>query len=251
MSLEKDITEIKKLSEKKLQEDLENDANFRPDPSHKPMPYKRRAKAEKYFENDKCTVVGPVERYEDLVSLGNGAQWFSNYPDAQRKQKFDACVATYGWNFYVIISKTGLDRICVVVYPDKTPDAYDKNDIRMSEDDLIAKHVELLIPDFIYQKPSDIVADQEVSDLEKSWNTSNTDVPNESKTNESTQRQVLKNFSGKIIGFIDIKSNGDQELKNYSGKILGTFVKGGNVTRDFSGKILFQGNALTALIAQQ
>ena len=69
-----------------------------------------------------------------------------------------------------------------------------------------------------------------------------------SSVNEATQRQVLKTFSGKIIGYIDMKSNGDQELKNYTGIILGRYLKDKDVTQNYSGKILTQGNTLTMLL---
>jgi hypothetical protein len=63
-------------------------------------------------------------------------------------------------------------------------------------------------------------------------------------------REVLKTFSGKIIGYIDYKSNGDQELKDYKGLILGRFVADRNVTQNYGGKILSYGNTLAQLLKQ-
>jgi len=62
------------------------------------------------------------------------------------------------------------------------------------------------------------------------------------------QKEAIKNFSGQIIGYIYLNPNGDQELKNYSGKILGRYVKGRNVTQNYSGTILSYGNTLAMLL---
>ena len=62
---------------------------------------------------------------------------------------------------------------------------------------------------------------------------------------------VVKNFYGKILGYIKTLPNGDQEVKNFYGQILGYYKKSNNVTTDFSGKWLYQGNCLSALIVNE
>ena len=64
----------------------------------------------------------------------------------------------------------------------------------------------------------------------------------------TTGKIPVKNFSGKILGYIEYKPNGDQELKNYSGMILGTFNATRNITQNYSGTILNYGNTLTMLL---
>ena len=61
-------------------------------------------------------------------------------------------------------------------------------------------------------------------------------------------KEAIKNFSGKIIGYIDFKENGDQELKSYSGMILGRYVANRNITQNYSGTVLTYGNTLTMLL---
>lgn len=72
----------------------------------------------------------------------------------------------------------------------------------------------------------------------------NTDISEANKT----QKEILRNFSGQIIGYIEISPNGDQELKNYSGKILGRYVSNRNITQNWSGTILSYGNTLSMLL---
>ena len=64
--------------------------------------------------------------------------------------------------------------------------------------------------------------------------------------NAAYHDEYLKDFSGKIIGRITTKSNGEQTIRDFNGKILGTYD--GTYTRDFNGKILSQGNTLARLI---
>jgi len=61
----------------------------------------------------------------------------------------------------------------------------------------------------------------------------------------------IKTFSGRILGFIEYKPNGDQELKNYSGMILGTFNATRNITQNYSGNILAYGNTLSMLLKDE
>ncbi len=64
-------------------------------------------------------------------------------------------------------------------------------------------------------------------------------------------RETIKNFSGQIIAYIDTSSDGTQTLKNYSGTILGYYNPKRNITQNYSGKILAEGNALGMLIPNE
>ena len=63
-----------------------------------------------------------------------------------------------------------------------------------------------------------------------------------------TGREAIREFGGKIIGYIVYKDNGNQEITEFSGKVLGYYDSKSNTTHDFYGKILSQGNTLTRLI---
>ena len=59
---------------------------------------------------------------------------------------------------------------------------------------------------------------------------------------------VIREFSGKIIGYIYVAENGDKTVKAFSGKILGYYDASRDVTTNFGGKILYQGDASSALL---
>ncbi len=61
-------------------------------------------------------------------------------------------------------------------------------------------------------------------------------------------REIIKDFSGRIIGYLDEQSNGDIIAKDAGGRILGRYDRGLNVTKDAYGKILFKGNMAGSLI---
>ena len=56
------------------------------------------------------------------------------------------------------------------------------------------------------------------------------------------ERQMIRQFSGKIVGFIDVDSNGDKTVRAFSGMILGYYRKNRDVTTDFYGKIIAWGD---------
>lgn len=60
--------------------------------------------------------------------------------------------------------------------------------------------------------------------------------------------EEIKDFYGRIIGYIDHLPNGDQIIKNFYKQNLGTYVASLNVTRDFFGRNVSTGNTLTALL---
>ena len=61
--------------------------------------------------------------------------------------------------------------------------------------------------------------------------------------------EQIRDFYGKIIGSIETQSNGDRIVRDFYGKILGYYRSSRNVTTDFYGKIIAQGDATGMLLA--
>ena len=55
--------------------------------------------------------------------------------------------------------------------------------------------------------------------------------------------QVIRDFYGKIIGYIEVKPNGDKIVRNFYRKVLGRYDKASDTTRDFYGKIIARGDS--------
>ncbi|MBQ8738672.1 MAG: hypothetical protein IJZ04_04155 [Clostridia bacterium] len=62
-------------------------------------------------------------------------------------------------------------------------------------------------------------------------------------------KEAIKEFSGRIIGYIDTKPNGDKVVSSWTGKILGTYFKSRNVTCDFYGRIIARGECCGMLFS--
>ncbi|MBR4800723.1 MAG: hypothetical protein IK048_03550 [Clostridia bacterium] len=56
------------------------------------------------------------------------------------------------------------------------------------------------------------------------------------------ERLTITKFSGQIVGFIDVESNGDKTVRDFYGKILGYYRKSNNATTLFSGRIIAFGD---------
>lgn len=64
-------------------------------------------------------------------------------------------------------------------------------------------------------------------------------------------RRDIKDWSGVIMGSIDTDpKTGDQTAVNFYGRILGYYYANRGRTVEFSGRILADGNILSALIAE-
>ena len=59
---------------------------------------------------------------------------------------------------------------------------------------------------------------------------------------------VIKDFYGKILGKIEVQSNGDKVVKDFYGRILGYYRKSQDITTDFYGRIVARGDAAASLI---
>lgn len=55
-------------------------------------------------------------------------------------------------------------------------------------------------------------------------------------------KEPVREFSGKIIGWVETENDGSQIVRAFSGKIIAKYDARFNVTREFSGKVLTQGN---------
>ena len=63
--------------------------------------------------------------------------------------------------------------------------------------------------------------------------------------------QTIKDYYGRILGYIKEETNGDKSAYDFYRRKLGTYDKKKNITRDFYGKILASGDILTSLIYQE
>ena len=63
-------------------------------------------------------------------------------------------------------------------------------------------------------------------------------------------REVIKDFYGRICGSLTTQPNGDIIAKDEYGKILGRFDSKMKMTKDAYGKILARGDTTSALIWQ-
>lgn len=61
-------------------------------------------------------------------------------------------------------------------------------------------------------------------------------------------KEIIKDFYGKIIGSIETLNNGDKIARDFYGKIVGKYYKKTNYTTDFYGKILAKGDITSALV---
>ena len=55
-------------------------------------------------------------------------------------------------------------------------------------------------------------------------------------------KEPVREFGGKIIGWVETDADGNQEVRNFIGEIVSRYDAKIKVTRDFYGNILTQGN---------
>lgn len=63
-------------------------------------------------------------------------------------------------------------------------------------------------------------------------------------------RDTIKDWRGKVLGFIDTYSNGDKVIRDFNLRILGRYDKKLDVTKDFYGRVLAKGDQLPMLLSQ-
>lgn len=59
---------------------------------------------------------------------------------------------------------------------------------------------------------------------------------------------TIKDFYGRMIGFIEEDNEGNRQIKDFYGRIKGFYDKKSNKTTDFYGRMVGQGDILTMLL---
>lgn len=62
------------------------------------------------------------------------------------------------------------------------------------------------------------------------------------------EKIILRDFYGKITGYIEVKDNGDKTLRDFYGVIKGYYKKSDDTTRDFYMRVVARGDQLTTLL---
>ena len=62
------------------------------------------------------------------------------------------------------------------------------------------------------------------------------------------KEEVIKDFTGKIIGYIETDNRGNKTIKNFHRQILGFYDANENVTRDFYRRIIARGDCSGMLL---
>ena len=65
---------------------------------------------------------------------------------------------------------------------------------------------------------------------------------------ETETKLVIREFGGRIIGYIYVDGNGKKTVKDYYGKILGYYYPDRDVTTDYLGKFIARGDVASALL---
>lgn len=66
----------------------------------------------------------------------------------------------------------------------------------------------------------------------------------------NSNTQIIRDFSGKILGKIETDHLGNKIVRDFYGHILGRYDKRNDVTRDFYGKIVARGDNCGLLISR-
>lgn len=61
-------------------------------------------------------------------------------------------------------------------------------------------------------------------------------------------KEPIKDWQGKILGFMETESNGNKVLRDFYGRILGKYDRSLDVTRDFYGRQVGKGDVLMTLL---
>lgn len=62
---------------------------------------------------------------------------------------------------------------------------------------------------------------------------------------------TIKDWTGKIIGYIDTLNNGDKVVRDFYRRILGKYDKNMDVTKDFYGRIVARGDQSAMLFSME
>ena len=64
----------------------------------------------------------------------------------------------------------------------------------------------------------------------------------------ATNTQTIRDFYGRIVGYIEEDNQGNKIVRDFYRVILGKYDKRQNITRDFYGRIIAKGDACSSLI---
>ena len=70
------------------------------------------------------------------------------------------------------------------------------------------------------------------------------------KEKDSMEEVTIKDWRGKIIGYIRTDRNGDKIVQDFSRKVLGRYDHQTDTTREFSGRVVAQGD-VTAMFLKE
>ena len=60
--------------------------------------------------------------------------------------------------------------------------------------------------------------------------------------------QTIRDFAGRILGYIETDAQGNKTVRDFYRVVLGTYDKRSDTTRDFAGRILARGDVAAGLI---
>lgn len=60
--------------------------------------------------------------------------------------------------------------------------------------------------------------------------------------------EPVKDWSGKVLGFVETDKKGNQIVKNFGGKVLARYNAEKDWTTDYAGKLLSRGNTAISYI---
>ena len=60
--------------------------------------------------------------------------------------------------------------------------------------------------------------------------------------------EILKDFGGRIVGYIETSPNGDKVGKDFYRRIVGYYEASSNTTKDFYRRVVGKGDMLSALV---
>lgn len=61
-------------------------------------------------------------------------------------------------------------------------------------------------------------------------------------------KEAIKDWQGKILGWVETESNGNKILRDFPGRILGKYNRALNITQDFYGRKVGNGDILLTLL---
>ena len=59
---------------------------------------------------------------------------------------------------------------------------------------------------------------------------------------------TIKDFYGRVIGYIREEGNGNKTAFDFTRRLLGRFDKSTNMTKDFAGRVIARGDVTQALV---